>query len=1021
MKRGARDLVGPIPALVAALLLALAAAPAARAEIILQYFETPWTEIEARMPEIAGAGYDALWLPPPTKGSEGTRDVGFAVYDRFDLGDGDASGQAQRGTVETRYGSKAELISLVETAHRFGVRVYFDVVMNHNGNPNGIENAGVSLEPVELNGFPGTSLWDYHVLPARAASGGSCADGSSGCAYCARQPGVRSMDDWDGAAFGGKQWTALNDDGSYVNATGGEVCMRNGDGGEDRIAVMSIADALAEPGAPASDNPILAGMTHVLRAPRISTWDDFEFQVSNWDLVGLHDFCTDQFETSSGPRGIDGTCSITGTELPSYVRDAARAETYQYDDNNNPHAEDIRQYLMRWIRWLMMETGADGFRLDAIKHVWPNFYRADFPGDDIAFVKVIQDTYDELHGFTDTDDADLIDDAAVFGEDFTGSCDALAPYINTGMRALDFPLFFNLGELMSGGDIRKFSGPQAGSCANPAIGAFMGLNRRSGVAFAQSHDECQKNESPDTNGSSGSFSRCFPAGGGRPDLVYAYLLTREADAAVFFDGNRWTSQSFVRSGRPDGLVEVAGGATLAALPTLVNAARRVARGSTLNVWVGNADGYVYERQVDGRAAGLVILSDAGYELGWGDGSTTGSFIYTTFPPGTELCELTGNALSWAQGCYAVLDPASLGAGEQAEIDTARAAFQSGTGAAPPASAGVFYSGLPNSGSSYAIYAPRAFEVGGGSADEVELQDIPTATLSPGVHALHVRFRRAVPGAADAQDEVVIPLCVPDGSGPGVCGVASSGSAPSTDPIESGLVELRVDGTAPARRAVETAGARTLPDGRAVAAARAWHVVVDGDSLDVVVRTASALPVDDIAIRIDDDPALVPGFHLVSTGERFLDRFTKLFPPGVIPPDAGPQEGEGEGEEGEGEGEEGEGEGEPDAGYIPDGDDDGDGIINADDNCVEDRNADQADFDEDGVGDACDLCVLEGSLEGEDVDATGCRPVSEEERATILAIARAIASRDAPTDATDRDADGDVDVADIEQAIAEAHQ
>ncbi|MBM4282840.1 MAG: hypothetical protein FJ137_19510, partial [Deltaproteobacteria bacterium] len=47
-----------------ATLASFAAAPAARGEVILQYFETPWAEIEARVPEIAAAGYDALWLPP---------------------------------------------------------------------------------------------------------------------------------------------------------------------------------------------------------------------------------------------------------------------------------------------------------------------------------------------------------------------------------------------------------------------------------------------------------------------------------------------------------------------------------------------------------------------------------------------------------------------------------------------------------------------------------------------------------------------------------------------------------------------------------------------------------------------------------------------------------------------------------------------------------------------------------------------------------------------------------------------
>ena len=108
------------------------------------------------------AGYDAIWLPPPQKGAEGVRDVGFSVYDRFDLGD-----QDQRGTVRTRYGTRVQVVSLADGAHRARVRVIFDVVMNHNANPVLIENAGVSLPLVGLDGFPDTVMADYHVLPGR--------------------------------------------------------------------------------------------------------------------------------------------------------------------------------------------------------------------------------------------------------------------------------------------------------------------------------------------------------------------------------------------------------------------------------------------------------------------------------------------------------------------------------------------------------------------------------------------------------------------------------------------------------------------------------------------------------------------------------------------------------------------------------------------------------------------------------------------------------------------------------------
>jgi glycosidase len=105
----------------------LIGAVAARADAILQLFNLSWSEVTAKLPEIAEAGYTSLWLPPPTKASSGYS-VGYDVFDPFDLGDRD-----QRGTVATRYGTKTELLLLVRMAHRFGLRVYFDNIMNHRG------------------------------------------------------------------------------------------------------------------------------------------------------------------------------------------------------------------------------------------------------------------------------------------------------------------------------------------------------------------------------------------------------------------------------------------------------------------------------------------------------------------------------------------------------------------------------------------------------------------------------------------------------------------------------------------------------------------------------------------------------------------------------------------------------------------------------------------------------------------------------------------------------------------------
>lgn len=119
---------------------------------MVQYFNTSWAEITNKMPELAEAGYGAIWLPPPTKGSGGLS-VGYDMWDPFDLG-----GKDQRNSVRTRYGTEAELLKLVETAHRFGIRIYFDNIMNHRA----FDVPGYNEStPVDL--YPGLVPEDFHL------------------------------------------------------------------------------------------------------------------------------------------------------------------------------------------------------------------------------------------------------------------------------------------------------------------------------------------------------------------------------------------------------------------------------------------------------------------------------------------------------------------------------------------------------------------------------------------------------------------------------------------------------------------------------------------------------------------------------------------------------------------------------------------------------------------------------------------------------------------------------------------
>lgn len=147
MKRGhiARALLATVVAL-------LLFAGTVQSEVILQFFNNSWNEISEKIPELAEVGYTSLWLPPPQKCSGGSS-VGYDLWDPFDLGSKD-----QRNTVTTRYGTEEQLLRLIETAHRFGMRVYFDNIMNHRA----FDVPGYNADtPIDI--YPGMLPEDFHL------------------------------------------------------------------------------------------------------------------------------------------------------------------------------------------------------------------------------------------------------------------------------------------------------------------------------------------------------------------------------------------------------------------------------------------------------------------------------------------------------------------------------------------------------------------------------------------------------------------------------------------------------------------------------------------------------------------------------------------------------------------------------------------------------------------------------------------------------------------------------------------
>ncbi|MFZ4622064.1 MAG: putative Ig domain-containing protein [Bacteroidota bacterium] len=95
------------------------------------YWNSPpgglWYDSLAKLaPRLASAGISAIWFPSPAKGAGGGFSMGYDPYDHYDFGD-----YFQKGSKETRFGSKQELINAISTFHSVGIQVYADAVMRH--------------------------------------------------------------------------------------------------------------------------------------------------------------------------------------------------------------------------------------------------------------------------------------------------------------------------------------------------------------------------------------------------------------------------------------------------------------------------------------------------------------------------------------------------------------------------------------------------------------------------------------------------------------------------------------------------------------------------------------------------------------------------------------------------------------------------------------------------------------------------------------------------------------------------
>jgi Alpha amylase, catalytic domain. len=273
----------------------------------------------------------------------------------------------------------------------------------------------------------------------------------------------------------------------------------------------------------------------------------------------------------------------------------------------DPVVENGMGYLMRNAQWLIQVIGVDGLRIDAAKHV------QGFVLDFIDRSVYRQNPRKLLDGSQS--------DVFTYTEVYDANPDVLLPHVRKTINhadpgriganrdTLDFKLYFALKD-----NLEHRGKPDAwkrikDAALNVADDGFH--NGSAGVTFIQSHDVFKPFD--------------------LEEVAQTYTLMMPGNTVVYFNGREFDdNRDFPKAGRGDALNVVPG-----SLLTRLLAARVThGRGNYSERWDGTDGLFAFDRE----KSMLVLLSNRG-DAGFDSRTLTG----LSFPPGTLLVELSGNA------------------------------------------------------------------------------------------------------------------------------------------------------------------------------------------------------------------------------------------------------------------------------------------------------------------------------------------------------------------------------------------
>ncbi len=324
-----------------------------------------WRRMAERAPELAKLGFTAVWLPPAYKGQAGADDVGYGVYDLWDLGEFD-----QKGTVRTKYGTREEYVTAVHTLQDAGIQVLGDIVLNHKMGGDEPELIGATeTNPAdrdsEVADPAAMCAWTRFTFPGRAGAYDDFVWDASCFTGCDWNEAERRSGVW---RFGKKEWAEdvdRSENGNYDYLMGMDV-----DLSDERVYAQLAKWGRWYLRTTGVNGLRLDALKHMSRAfyrrwlPDMRASVDHELFVVGeyWsrDLADLTDYIGEEeslslfdvplhfnfFHASENPEGADFRTLFDGTLVAS---DPIRAVTFVENHDTQPD-QALESTVRHWFK-----------------------------------------------------------------------------------------------------------------------------------------------------------------------------------------------------------------------------------------------------------------------------------------------------------------------------------------------------------------------------------------------------------------------------------------------------------------------------------------------------------------------------------------------------------------------------------------------------------------------------------------------------------------------------------------------